>query len=124
MFDETARATDEVTGKTNIQLLNEAGMLPGIKIDIGLKDILGTDGEKATVGLDDMGERAKMYYEMGIRFAKWRAVIKIDEKTGCPSDHAIMEISHSLARYGSLCQWNGLVPIIEPEVLMDGDHSI
>lgn len=103
MFDETARATDTVTGKTNIQLLDEAGILPGVKIDIGLKDIPGTDGEKATVGLDNLGEKAAEYYKLGVRFAKWRAVIKIDEATGCPSDQAIMEISHSLARYGALC---------------------
>ena len=124
MFNETARATDTVSGKSNIELLNEAGILPGIKIDIGLKDIPGTDGEKATVGLCDLNERAAEYYAMGIKFAKWRAVIKIDEETGCPSDRAIMEIAHSLARYGSVCQWHGLVPIIEPEVLMDGNHSI
>lgn len=124
MFDETARATDKDTGKTNIQLLNEAGVLPGIKIDIGLKEIPGTFGEVATQGLDNLPDKAKEYYEMGIRFAKWRAVIKIDEANGCPSNQHIMEIAHSLARYGACCQHAGLVPIIEPEVLMDGAHSI
>jgi len=94
MFDETARATDKVSGKTNIQLLNEAGMLPGIKIDIGLKEIPGTFGEVATQGLDNLPDKAKEYYDMGIRFAKWRAVIKIDEENDCPSDQAIMEIAH------------------------------
>jgi hypothetical protein len=124
MFDETARATDTVSGKTNIQLINDAGMLPGIKIDIGLKEIPGTFGEVATQGLDNLPEKAAEYYEMGIRFAKWRAVIKIDEANGCPSNQHIMEIAHSLARYGACCQHAGLVPIIEPEVLMDGAHSI
>lgn len=124
MFDETARATDKVSGKTNIQLLNEAGVLPGIKIDIGLKEIPGTFGEVATQGLDNLPDKAKEYYDMGIRFAKWRAVVKIDEENGCPSDQHIMEIAHSLARYGACCQHNGLVPIIEPEILMDGSHDI
>ena len=99
MYDETARATDTVTGKTNIKLLNDNGLLAGVKIDIGLRDIPGTNGEVATVGLDDLAEKAAEYYEMGIRFVKWRAVLKIDDATGCPSDSAIMETSHSLARY-------------------------
>jgi fructose-bisphosphate aldolase class I len=124
MFDETARATDPVSGKTTIKLLEEAGMLPGIKIDIGLKEIPGTFGEVATQGLDNITDKAKEYYEMGIRFAKWRAVIKIDEANECPTDQHIMEVAHSLARYGAACQHNGLVPIIEPEILMDGAHSI
>ena len=104
--------------------MNDNGLLAGVKIDIGLKDIPGTKGEVATVGLDNLADKAAEYYEMGIRFVKWRAVLKIDDATGCPSDQAIMEISHSLARYASICQWKGLVPIVEPEILMDGSHSI
>lgn len=86
MFDETARATDSVSGKTTIELLQEADILPGIKIDIGLKEIPGTFGEVATQGLDNLPDKAKEYYELGIRFAKWRAVVKVDEANGCPSD--------------------------------------
>lgn len=76
------------------------------------------------MGLDGMAERAKEYYDMGIRFAKWRATIKIDAANNCPSDNAIREIAHGLARYGAICQEAGLVPIIEPETMWDGDHDI
>lgn len=124
MYDETARATDTVTGMSNIKLLNSNGMLAGVKIDIGLRDLPGNKGETACVGLEDLAERAKEYYEMGIKFVKWRAVLKIDDATGCPSDASIMETAHSLARYASVCQWQGLVPIVEPEILMDGSHPI
>lgn len=124
MFDETARATDSVSGKTTIELLQERDILPGIKIDTGLKPIPFTNGENATMGLDVMADNAKEYYAMGIRFAKWRATIKIDAATGCPSDNAIREIAHGLARYGAICQEAGLVPIIEPETMWDGDHDI
>jgi len=84
--------------------------------------IQGTEDETATMGLDGMNERAREYYAMGIRFAKWRAVIKIGENA--PSEVAIQETAHSLARYGIICQHNGLVPIIEPEIITDGDHDI
>lgn len=123
LYDETARDSDE-NGKKFVELLAEKGIIPGIKIDIGMTVIEGTQDETATMGLDGMKERAKEYYKMGIRFAKWRAVIKIDEETGCPSEQAIQETAHSLARYGSICQHAGLVPIIEPEILQDGSHSI
>ena len=123
LYDETARDSDE-SGKKFVELLAEKGIIPGIKIDIGMTVIEGTQDETATMGLDGMKERAKEYYKMGIRFAKWRAVIKIDEETGCPSEQAIQETAHSLARYGSICQHAGLVPIIEPEILQDGPHSI
>lgn len=103
MYDETARATDTVTGKTNIKLLNDNGMLAGVKIDIGLRPIPGTNDEVACVGLDDLATKAEEYYSMGVKFVKWRAVLKIDDETGCPSDQAIMETSHSLARYASIC---------------------
>lgn len=123
LYDETARDSDE-NGKKFVELLTERGIIPGIKIDIGMSVIDGTKDETATMGLDGMKERAKEYYSMGIRFAKWRAVIKIDDATGCPSEQAIQETAHSLARYGSICQHAGLVPIIEPEILQDGSHSI
>lgn len=83
---------------------------------------MGTDGETATTGLDGLAERAKKFYDMGCRFAKWRAVLKIGD--GLPSELSITETAHSLARYGSICQQNGLVPIIEPEILQDGSHNI
>jgi len=123
LYDETARDSDP-NGLKFVDGLAQRGIIPGIKIDTGLSVIQGTEDETATMGLDGMAERAKEYYSMGIRFAKWRAVIKIDEKTGCPSDQAIEETAHSLARYGSICQHAGLVPIIEPEILSDGNHSI
>ena len=123
LYDETARDSG-LDGTKFVDALAQKGIIPGIKIDVGLTTIQGTEDETATMGLDGMAERAKEYYSMGIRFAKWRAVIKIDSKTGCPSDQAIEETAHSLARYGSICQHNGLVPIIEPEILQDGDHSI
>jgi len=83
----------------------------------------GTDGETATQGLDGLGKRCAEYYELGCRFAKWRAVLKITPG-GCPTEAAVRETAHSLARYGSICQQNGLVPIIEPEILQDGEHDI
>jgi fructose-bisphosphate aldolase, class I len=83
---------------------------------------MGTKGETATTGLDGLAERAKKFYDMGCRFAKWRAVLKIGD--GMPSELSINETAHTLARYGSICQQNGLVPIIEPEILQDGDHNI
>jgi len=83
----------------------------------------GTDDETTTQGLDGLGARCAEYYKMGCRFAKWRAVLKIGEG-GVPSQAAVRETAHSLARYGSICQQNGLVPIIEPEILQDGKHDI
>jgi len=87
-------------------------------------NIAGTPEETATQGLDGLGERCAKYYSAGVRFAKWRAALKIDTKKGCPSELAIEENAHGLARYASICQENGLVPIIEPEVVMDGDHTL
>ena len=84
---------------------------------------MGTDGETVTQGLTDLGDRCKRYYEAGARFAKWRGVIKISD-SGCPSELAITQTTQALARYASICQENGLVPIVEPKVLMDGTHSI
>lgn len=109
-------------GKPFVDLLKERGVIPGIKVDKGVVTLLGTDGETATQGLDGLGERCAKYYKQGARFAKWRAVLKINPH--CPSELGIIENAHGLARYASICQEYGLVPIVEPEVLMDGDHSI
>ncbi len=121
MFEETL---DQETkdGKNFVKLLQEKGIVPGIKVDKGLVIIGGTKDEQATQGLDGLADRCKKYYEKGCRFAKWRAVLKIGD--GRPSDVAIRENAHNLARYGSICQDNGLVPIIEPEILTDGTHGI
>jgi fructose-bisphosphate aldolase class I len=121
LYDETARG-QTADGRAFCEVLKARGIKCGIKVDMGLVDIGGTDGETATTGLDGLGKRCAEYYALGCRFAKWRAVLKIGN--GCPSELAINETAHSLARYGSICQQNGLVPIIEPEILQDGDHSI
>lgn len=121
VYDETARDTG-VNGKKLIQNLADKGILTGIKVDTGMTLIEGTNDESATMGLDGLGKRCKEYYDMGCRFAKWRAVIKIGN--GCPSEVAIKETAHSLARYGNICQHHGIVPIIEPEILSDGTHDI
>jgi len=104
------------------KLLRSRGIHVGIKLDKGLVVIGGTKNENATTGLDGLAARAKAFYDKGCRFAKWRAVVKIGD--GLPSELAIAETAHSLARYGSICQDNGLVPIIEPEILQDGAHTI
>ena len=121
MFDETVRDSCK-DGKKFTELLRSRNIHCGIKVDTGLVEIGGTDAETATQGLDGLGKRCAEYYSMGCRFAKWRAVLKIGG--GCPSEVAIRETAHSLARYGSICQQNGLVPIIEPEILQDGEHDI
>lgn len=121
LYDETAR--DKASCGTPLtKILTDKGILVGMKVDTGMVIIEGTNDESATQGLDGLGKRCQEYYEMGVRFAKWRAVIKIGD--GCPSEVAIQETAHSLARYGNICQHNGIVPIIEPEILTDGDHSI
>jgi fructose-bisphosphate aldolase class I len=104
--------------------LSEQGIYVGIKVDKGVKPLYGTDGETTVQGLDDLDKRCAEYYQLGARFAKWRAVIKIDTKTHCPSQLSIHENAYGLARYAAICQANGLVPIVEPEVLMDGDHDL
>jgi len=122
MFEETMdQATKD--GKNFVELLKEKNIITGIKVDKGVVIIGGTDDETATQGLDKLGERCAEYYAKGARFAKWRAVLKID-KDCCPSEMAIAENAHGLARYASICQDNGLVPIVEPEVLCDGTHTI
>lgn len=122
MFDETVRDTTADGSKKFTEVLRARGIHCGIKVDTGLQPIGGTDGETATQGLDGLGKRCAEYYAMGCRFAKWRAVLKIGN--GCPTEAAVQETAHSLARYGSICQQNGLVPIIEPEILQDGEHDI
>jgi fructose-bisphosphate aldolase class I len=104
------------------QLLASRGIIPGIKVDKGAKPLAGSADEKVTEGLDGLRERLATYREHGARFAKWRAVIDIAD--GLPSDYAISANVHALARYAALCQEAGLVPIVEPEVMMDGVHSI
>jgi fructose-bisphosphate aldolase class I len=121
LFEETARQST-ADGKKFMQLLQEKGVIPGIKVDKGTAILPGTDGETATLGLDDLAKRAKEFYDLGCRFAKWRAVLKISN--GCPTEQAIHENAWGLARYAAICQANGLVPIVEPEVLNDGDHDI
>ena len=120
LFDETIRQSMD-NGKKITQELSERGVLPGIKVDTGAKELAHYKGEKITEGLDGLRERCKEYFSMGARFAKWRAVISIGD--GIPSTTCISTNAHALARYSAICQEQGLVPIIEPEVLMDGDHD-
>jgi fructose-bisphosphate aldolase, class I len=121
LFDETIRQETK-DGRPFIKVLTDAGIIPGIKVDTGAKEMAGHPGEKISEGLDGLRERLDEYYQMGARFAKWRAVITIGD--GIPS-HACLEANaHALARYAALCQEAGLVPIVEPEVLMDGGHSL
>jgi fructose-bisphosphate aldolase class I len=103
-------------------VLERAGVIPGIKVDKGAKELAGAEGEKVTEGLDGLRERLTEYRELGARFTKWRAVIEIGE--GLPSAYCIHVNAHALGRYAALSQEAGLVPIVEPEVLMDGAHSI
>ncbi|KAI4378683.1 hypothetical protein MLD38_016127 [Melastoma candidum] len=109
-------------GKPFVEVMKAAGALPGIKVDTGTVELPGTNGETTTQGLDGLGQRCKKYYEGGARFAKWRAVLKIGPNE--PSPLAIHENAYGLARYAMICQENGLVPIVEPEILVDGSHSI
>jgi len=111
-------------GKPFTQLLVEQGVIPGIKVDMGLKPLPGTSGEVACQGLTDLDVRFKQYYDAGARFAKWRAAFTIDIKMGKPSLLVVETQARDLARYAGICQTNGLVPIVEPEVLMDGEHDI
>ena len=121
LYDETIRqaASD---GTAFPDLLAARGMIPGIKVDTGAKPLAGADGEKVTEGLDGLRERLAEYRELGARFAKWRAVIAIGD--GLPSRCCLRANAHALARYAALCQEAGIVPIVEPEVLMDGAHEI
>ncbi len=121
LFDETLRQSCR-DGTPFARYLAERGMIPGIKVDKGAKALAGFPGEKVTEGLDGLRERLAEYKELGARFAKWRAVIDIG--AGIPTDFCLHANAHALARYAALCQEAGIVPIVEPEVLMDGDHNI
>ena len=122
MYDETLRQSSLSDGKPYPEYLSEKGILPGIKVDTGAHDLPGSEGEKITQGLDGLNDRLKEYRKMGARFAKWRAVINITEDN--PSGYCISTNAHALARYAGLCQANDIVPIVEPEILMDGSHDI
>tara|TARA_B110000467_G_C18314372_1_gene480444 strand:+ start:570 stop:1574 length:1005 start_codon:yes stop_codon:yes gene_type:complete len=123
MFDETFRQSTTSEKKIAFpDFLASKNILPGIKVDTGAKDLAGFKNEKITEGLDGLRERLSEYFSLGARFAKWRSVINIDNNL--PSLSAIIANTHALARYASLCQEIGIVPIVEPEVLMDGNHDI
>ena len=121
LYDETIwqKAMD---GTPLVKLIEESGAIPGIKVDEGTQALPMCPGELVTVGLDKLAERVKKYYEQGARFAKWRAVIDIG--AGIPTHTCVYANAHALARYAALCQLAQIVPIVEPEVLMDGDHDI
>jgi len=121
LYDETIRQKKK-NGTPFIKVVTDAGIIPGIKVDTGAKDMAGHPGEKITEGLDGLRDRLVEYYQMGIRFAKWRAVITIGD--GIPSRGCIEANAHTLARFAALCQEAGQVPIVEPEVLMDGEYTL
>ena len=121
LYDETIRQK-KADGTPFVKVLIDAGIIPGIKVDTGARELAAHPGEKVTEGLDGLRDRLQEYLQMGARFAKWRAVIAIGD--GLPSWGCIEANAHALARYAALCQEVGLVPIVEPEVLMDGEHSL
>ena len=121
LYDETIRQKGK-DGTPLVKVIEKAGSLPGIKVDKGLQPLPFSPGEVITEGLDGLRQRLVEYRELGAKFAKWRAVIDIGP--GIPSYNCIMTNAHALARYAALCQEEGIVPIVEPEVLMDGDHDI
>ena len=123
LFDETLRQSTIVDGTAFPQYLKNLGVIPGIKVDKGAKELASHSGEKVTEGLDGLRDRLVEYYRLGARFAKWRAVITIGDG-GIPTENCIHVNAHALARYAALCQEADIVPIVEPEVLMDGTHSI
>ncbi len=121
LYDETIR--QQMKDDTPfVKAITDAGIIPGIKVDTGAKDMAGHQGEKITEGLDGLRDRLREYFQMGARFAKWRAVLSVG--FGKPSRGCIEANANTLARYAALCQEAGLVPIVEPEVLMDGSHTI
>jgi len=121
LFDETIRQKAK-DGTPLVKLIEAAGSIPGIKVDAGAKPLAASNGETVTEGLDGLRERLVEYHKLGARFAKWRATY--DPTNGRPSYNCINANAHALARYAALCQENGIVPIVEPEVLMDGDNDI
>lgn len=123
LFEETLYQ-NHADGETMVSKINKLGIIPGIKVDKGLHSLAGgNEVETWCTGLEGLAERTAEYYKQGARFAKWRAVLQITAD-GCPTDLAIRENAWGLARYAKICQESGLVPIIEPEILMDGDHTI
>lgn len=121
LFDETIRQSAD-DGRTFVDVLRAAGVVPGIKVDTGAKPLAGFPDETVTEGLDGLRERLTEYADLGARFAKWRSTIVIGD--GTPTDFAILANAHGMARYAALCQEAGIVPIVEPEILMDGDHDL
>jgi fructose-bisphosphate aldolase, class I len=121
LYDETIRQ-DASDGRRFVDLLNDVGILPGIKVDTGAKPLTFSPDEKMTEGLDGLRDRIEEYVELGAKFAKWRAVITIGPEI--PSQYCIDVNAQALARYAALCQEGGLVPIVEPECMIDGDHTI
>lgn len=122
-FEETLKA--EKSGESLVSHLQKRGIKIGIKVDKGVRPLAGTAGETVTQGIDGLLERCQEYYKLGARFAKWRAVVKVDVHNGAPTENGINQNAYTLARYASICQQAGLVPIVEPEVLvLDGDQSI
>jgi fructose-bisphosphate aldolase class I len=121
LYDETIRQQKK-DGTPFVKVITDAGIIPGIKVDTGAKDMVNYPGEKITGGLDGLRGRLAEYSQMGARFAKWRAVIAVGE--GIPSRCCIEANAQALARYAALCQEAGLVPVVEPEVLMDGEHTL
>ena len=121
LFDETIKQNTK-SGNSIPELINQSGAVIGIKVDAGAKVLAGSPEEKVTEGLDGLRERLTEYYKLGARFTKWRAVYNITEKY--PSELAIKSNAHALARYAALVQEANMVPIVEPEVLMDGEHDI
>ena len=122
MYDETFHQSSLDGGVVYPEYLASKGIIPGIKVDAGAHNLSGSEDEKITLGLDGLDERLSEYRKLGARFAKWRAVINITELN--PSDYCIKANAHALARYAALCQSNDVVPIVEPEILMDGGHDI
>ena len=124
LFEETLFQKDP-NGKPFVDVLGGLNIVPGIKVDTGLIPLCGGGpGEKWCRGLDQLAERCAGYYEQGARFAKWRTALQINVEEGCPTDLAIEVAAQDLARYARICQENGLVPIVEPEILIDGTHDI
>ena len=121
LYDETIRQA-AADGTPLVKLIADAGAVPGIKVDTGAKDLAAAPGEKITEGLDGLRERFAEYHKLGARFAKWRAVINVGKDI--PSAYCLDANAHALARYAALAQAAGIVPIVEPEVIMDGDHDI
>jgi fructose-bisphosphate aldolase, class I len=123
LYDETIRQTTR-TGIPIVEVLRRAGIVPGIKVDLGAKPMAGFPGETITEGLDGLRQRLTEYHSLGAWFAKWRAVIRIGNGATLPTSACIEANVHALARYAALCQEVGLVPVVEPEVLMDGNHTL